>query len=107
MEVTFRATGKLAGMESKDLGTYWSAVRPGGFLYGEGQSIIMTKDGDSIVWVGQGTGHFKPEGGMKWRGATYYETAAPKLARFNGMAVVYEHETDKYDNCSTKFWEWK
>jgi hypothetical protein len=107
VEVTFQATGKLSGSECSDIGTYWSAMRPGGFFYGEGQGIIVTKDGDSIVWVGQGTGRFKPEGGMKWRGAVYYETASQKMARLNGMAVVYAHETDANDNCSTKYWEWK
>ena len=69
VEVTFQATGKVLGIACNDLGTYWSAMRPGGFFYGEGQGIIMTKDGDCIVWVGQGTGRFKPKGGMKWRGA--------------------------------------
>ena len=107
VEVTFQCTGKLLGMDINDIGTYWSAMRPGGFLYGEGQGIIMTKDGDTVIWVGQGTGRFKPGGGMSWRGAVYYETASPKLARLNGMAVVYEHETDANDNVVTKNWEWK
>ncbi|MBI1955146.1 MAG: hypothetical protein HYS38_02020 [Acidobacteria bacterium] len=107
VEVTFQCTGKLLGMESSDIGTYWSAMRPGGFLYGEGQGIIMTKDGDTVIWVGQGTGRFKTGGGMSWRGAVYYETASPKLARLNGAAVVFEHETDANDNVTTKLWEWK
>lgn len=107
IEVTFQTTGKLLGMECKDIGTYWSAMRPGGFLYGEGQGIIMTADGDSIVWVGQGTGRFQPTGGLSWRGAVYYETASPKFARLNGQAAVFEHETDANDNVVTKTWEWK
>ncbi len=107
VEISFQATGKIAGTEHKDIGTYWSAMRSGGFLYGEGQGVMMTKDGDSVMWVGQGTGRFKPEGGMKWRGAVYYETASQKLARLNGMAVVFEHDTDANDNLTTKYWEWK
>jgi hypothetical protein len=46
------------------MGTYWSTMRPGGFLYGEGQGVMMTSDGESVVWVGQGTGRFQPNGGM-------------------------------------------
>ena len=107
IEIAFETTGKLAGMETNDLGTYYSVMRPGGFLFGQGQGIIMTKDGEAISWVGQGTGKFKAGGGVSFRGATYYETASTKLARFNGMAVVYEHETDASDNCTTKYWEWK
>jgi hypothetical protein len=107
VEVSFQTSGKILGVEHKDIGTYWSAMRPGGFLYGEGQGILMTKDGHSVVWVGQGTGRPKPKGGMSWRGAVYYETSSPKLARLNGMAVLFEHETDADDNVTTKYWEWK
>ena len=107
VEITFQTTGKLAGTECRDLGTYYSTMRPGGFMFGQGQGLLMTKDGESISWVGQGVGKMKPDGGVSFRGAVYYETASQKLARFNGMAVVYEHETDASDNCSTKFWEWK
>ncbi len=107
VEVTFEAAGKVAGRDGRDIGTYWAAMRPGGFFYGEGQGIIMTRDGDSIVWVGQGTGRINQDGGMKWRGAVYYETTSQTLARLNGMAVAYEHETDASDNVATKYWEWK
>jgi hypothetical protein len=107
VEVTFQTTGTLTGIECKDIGTYYSVMRPGGFLFGQGQGYIMTKDGEAISWVGQGTGKMKPGGGVSYRGAVYYETTSPKLARFNGMAVIYEHETDASDNCSTKYWEWK
>ena len=106
MEITFQAMGKLAGLEVKDIGTYNSVMRPGGFLFGQGQGFIMTKDGEAISWVGQGTGKMHPNG-ISFRGAVYYETASPKLARFNGMAVVFEHESDANDNTSTKYWEWK
>ncbi|MBI4442424.1 MAG: hypothetical protein HY649_03490 [Acidobacteria bacterium] len=107
IEITFQVTGKILGKEYKNIGTYWSAMRPGGFMYGEGQGMLMTKDGDSVVWVGQGTGHFTAKGGMQWRGAIYFETGSQKLARLNGVAAIYEHEADANDNCSTKYWEWK
>ena len=32
---------------------------------------------------------------------------AQKVARLNGMGVVYEHETDTDENCVTKYGEWK
>ena len=107
VEITFQAKGKISGVEHSDMGTYWSAMRPGGFLHGEGQGILMTKDGDSVVWVGQGTGRFQPKGGMKWRGAVYYQTASKKLAHLNGMAAAFEHDIDANDNCTTRYREWK
>lgn len=107
VEVSFQSSGKILGVECKEVGTYWSAMRPGGFFYGEGQGVVMTKGGESLVWVGQGTGHPKPKGGMSWRGAVYYETASKELARLNGAAVVFEFETDAEDNTRSKYWEWK
>jgi hypothetical protein len=48
IETTFSADAKLKGMiDITDTGTYWSIVRPGGILYGEGQGFYMTKDGSS------------------------------------------------------------
>ena len=107
VEVSFQASGKILGIEHRTLATYWSVVQPNGFLYGEGQGVLMTKDGDSATWVGQGAGRFKPGGGVVWRGALYYQTASPKLARLNGIAAVFEYETEANDNTSGKLWEWK
>ena len=87
--------------------TYWSMVRPDGVLYGEGQGILMTKDGEMVTWRGQGVGRFKAGGGVSWRGAVYYQTASQKLSRLNGVAGVFEHEVDQKDNTSGKIWEWK
>ena len=32
VEVTIRTGGKILGMEMNNVGSYWSAVQPGGFL---------------------------------------------------------------------------
>ena len=69
--------------------------------------MLFRSDGDRATFVGQGAGRFKPGGGVSYRGAVYYQTASPKLARLNGIAAVFEHETDAGDNITTKTWEWK
>jgi len=107
MEVSFQTGGTLIGVEFRNFGTYTSMMRPGGFLFGQGQGLAMTKDGDSISWVGQGTGRLKPDGGVSFRGAVFYETSSSKLSRLNGLAVLFEHEAEANDDCSTKYWEWK
>ena len=107
VEISFRAGSKILGVEGTDMGTYWSMVRPDGVLYGEGQGIVMTKDGEMVTWRGQGVGRFKAGGGVSWRGAVYYQTASQKLSRLNGVASVFEYEVDQNDNTSGKFWEWK
>ena len=85
----------------------FSAVQPGGFLYGEGQGIISTQEGDMVTWKGQGAGKMKPGGGASYRGAIYFQNGSGKLARLNGTAAVFEHESDANDNVTSKYWEWK
>lgn len=82
-------------------------MQPSGALYGEGQGVIMTPQGDVIQWTGAGRGRFTAEGGVSFRGAIYYQTTAERIARLNGVAVVYEHESDRDGGVTTKYWEWK
>ncbi len=107
VEVSFQTTSKVLGIDARNFGTYWSEMRADGFLYGEGQGILMTTGGDSAAWVGQGIGKIRSDGGVSWRGAVYYQTTAPKLSRLNGIACVFEYEADAGDNAQSKIWEWK
>jgi hypothetical protein len=47
METSFQANGSILGTNVKETGTYWTVVRPDGTLYGEGQGVMITKDGES------------------------------------------------------------
>jgi hypothetical protein len=108
IEVSFRATGHVLGIEHVNFGTYTAVMTPSGVLRGQGQGMFMTKDGDTGTWSGGGVG--KPSGkgfGATWRGAIYFQTASPKLARLNGVAIVFEHEADADGNVSSTNWEWK
>lgn len=107
VEVSFRTNAKILGVAAVNLGTYWSAVQTGGFLYGEGQGIVTTQEGDMVSWKGQGAGKMQPGGGASYRGAIYFQNRSGKLAKLNGTAAVYEHASDASDNITTKYWEWK
>lgn len=107
VEISFQASGTVLGVEITNLGSYSSVLWPGNVLHGEGQGVIMTLDGQSATWVGQGTGHFTGPGSISWRGALYYRTSSERLARLNGMTVVYEYETDQEGNVQGTFYEWK
>src|SRR5262249_58800588 len=102
VEVTIKTNVRILGLNGNNLGSYSSAVQPGGFVYGEGQGIITTIDGSMATWTGSGTGRFKPDGGVSYRGSVYFRTTAGKLADLAGMAVEYEHEKDAGDNVKTK-----
>ena len=110
VETSFEIRGTMLGIEATLLGTYWSTVRPDGTLYGEcpKQGIIMTRDGDIGTWTGTGVGRFTGHGSaVSFRGAIYFQIASQKLARLNGVAVLYEWEVDEHGNARTPFWEWK
>jgi hypothetical protein len=107
VEVNMRTNVKILRLAAVNLGTYTSAVQPGGFLYGEGQGIVSTQEGDMVTWKGQGTGKLKLGGGASYRGAIYFQNGSGKLAGLNGTAAVYEHDSDANDNITTKYWEFK
>ena len=108
MEVSFQGSGKLAGHEMTDVGTYISTITPSGVFNGAGQGIIMTKDGDIATWTGTGVG--KPTGrglAASWRGSLCYQSTAPRLAGLNKITAVFEYEVDENGNTFDKLWEWK
>jgi hypothetical protein len=59
------------------------------------------------TWKGHGVGKFVGGGAVSYRGAVYYSTASPKLARLNGVAGVFEFDVDANGNTTAKSWEWK
>lgn len=107
VEVSFRESGTIVGVEYTEMGTYVSKPSPGGYLHGSGQGLLMSKAGGQAAWVGQGIGKFKASGGVSWRGAIYYHNGTNDLARLNGVVGVFEYETDAEDNTTANVWEWK
>ena len=107
METSFQANLMLLGAEATDTGTYCSVVRPDGTLYGEGQGIIMGKEGDLATWIGQGVGTIKKGGAISYRGAVYYQSSSARWSRLNSVAAIFEHEVDAQGNTRSQLWEWK
>lgn len=108
LEVSFRQSGTILGVHIDDMGTYESVAQPDGTFTGRGQGVSMTEDGEMLVWTGDGVGTPKGRAGaMAWRGAIYYRTTSQKLARLNGIAVIYEFDTDESDKVHATLHEWK
>jgi len=107
VEVSFQSTGKLLGIEMTNMGTYVSAMRPDGTLFGGGQGVVMGAQGATATWKGQGVGRFNPDGSISFRGAIYYESNSPQWSRLNSVAAVYEHEIGADGAIKDKTWEWK
>ena len=107
LETSLDASGTLLGIEHTCIWTYTATVRPDGLVQGEGRAVYTTKDGDVATVLGTGVG--KPGRGLaaSWRGSFYFFSDAEKLARLNGVAVVFEYEFDEEGNSIGKAWEWK
>ena len=106
-EISLEESGKMLGANTNGFGTYTSSVRADGSIYGEGQGLLMSQDGDAVTWKGSGLGKFKERGAVSYRGILYYRTASQKLARLNNAIGVFEYEVDPEGNTRTKIWEWK
>lgn len=107
METSFESTGTLLGVSCTETGTYWSAVRSDGSLYGEGQGILMGQEGEMATWIGQGVGIVAADGGVSFRGAVYYESPSPTWSRLNRVAAIFEFDVDDKGNTRSQLWEWK
>ncbi len=107
VEVSAEDSGKILGIDANQILTYWAETRPDGTLYGEGQGVAITQDGEMVTWKGQGVGKMLPGGAVSYRGAVYYYSASPKFARLNTVAGIFEFEVDAAGNTSSKLWEWK
>jgi hypothetical protein len=108
VEVSFQANGVLLGTHVTNLGTYTSIMQPDGSLFGNGQGLTLTEDGEAATWHGQGAG--RPTGhGMAaaFRGTIYFQTASARLARLNGVAVAFEYESDESGKTEDKSYELK
>lgn len=107
VEVSAETEGTLLGVATRTIISYQSQLRPDGSVYGEGQGVVMAKDGDVATWKGQGVGIFGENGAISYRGAVYYESDSPKFARLNSIACVYEYAVDAEGNTSAKLYEWR
>ena len=62
-ETSFTMERNYRGTTCIDVGTYRAELREGGVLYGEGQGITTTKDGQGMAtWTGQGICRFTGPG---------------------------------------------
>lgn len=106
MECSFQDIGQILDTGISDIGTFCMTFKEGGGLYGEGQGILTTSDGDIITWTGQGVGKMKGKG-AEWRVSVFFNTSSTKLARLNSTMGVAEYSIDEEGNTLEKLWEWK
>jgi hypothetical protein len=107
VEVALQGSGTMLGQQITDVGTYWQTLRPGGVLYGEGDNLFLTADGESAQWTGFGvgkpTGPF-PAGHFAVCGSA--QTDSQALGRLNEVATAIEFDVGEDGSYRWTAWEW-
>jgi hypothetical protein len=107
MELALQGSGTMLGQQITDVGTYWQTVRPGGVIYGEGDNLFLTADGESAHWTGFGvgrpTGAF-PAGHFAVCGSALSDS--PALGRLNEVATAIEFDVGEDGSYRWTAWEW-
>src|ERR1700685_4342754 len=106
VEVSFEDSGQLFGVSTTGMGTYTSVIRPDGSIYGEGEGINITQDGEGISWKGTGLGKFGSGGAVSYRGMLFFRTNSQKIS-LGSACGAFEYEVDPAGSTISKVWEWK
>ena len=107
LEVSFQSSGKLLGVEHRNMCTYVATLTGDGITHGEGQGIATGRNGEVPKWKAHGAGRLKGDGSVSYRGMVQYEGQSEKWNRLNGIALAFEYEVDPEGNTRTEYWEWK
>ena len=96
------------GVGFSSIATVTTSTGPSGTVYGEGQAVITTNDGENVSWKGIGVGKPKGQGlVISYRGAKAFQTSSRKLAKLKSMMIIFEAEADENGVGWQKHWEWK
>ncbi len=107
MEMTFVANGTLYGVPGEDTGTITIVERGPGQIYGTGQGMFMSAEGDGVIWNGLGVGTAGPDGVISFAAAVTYQTSSAKLSKLNGLMGMVENKLSMAGDVSSTSVEWK
>jgi hypothetical protein len=106
MEISYETQGTLLGQAGRNASTYTIVERGPGQIYGTGQGIFMTLDGQAAIWNGHGVARVDATGSIHVAASVAFQTTSEKLAKLNGVLVLVEHHTDMENNASSDLFEW-
>ena len=107
LKVSLQAAGSIQGVEHTSIWTYKSTTRADGSIFGQGQGVLTTADGDVVHLLGRTSDQSGgPGSATHYRGAFHFQTKSEKFARLNGMAAVFEYDVEADGSSKAKVWEW-
>ena len=107
LEVCLQTTGTIRGVAESCFWTYTQLIRPDGSIYGAGQGVMTTADGDVIQLIGHGSGRAPaPGGATKFRTMLHPHSAVAKYADLNFIGLAGEYDVAPDGSAINKCWEW-
>ena len=107
VEASFEDRTKLLGLDGVNIGTYIATTKQDGSLFGMGEGVYSSVEGDMATWNALGTGGFDADGSVRYRGSLSFTTTAPKLASLNGTPALFDFTIDANGNTQSRFWAWE
>ena len=108
LEISLQLSGTIRGVVETTLWTYTTLTRPDGSVYGTGQGVMTTQDGDVIHLIGHGSGRTPPPGETThFRTMLHPHSTSPKYADLNGIGLAGEYDVIPDGSAVNKCWEWK
>ena len=108
LEVDLQTAGQIRGAAQNCLWTYTQLTRSDGSIYGGGQGVMTTQDGDVIHLIGHGSAQAPPPGGtVRFLTMLHAHSASAKYADLNTIGLVGEYEAAPDGAATNKTWEWK
>ncbi len=108
VEISIAGASTVLGVKAQMMATFWNTFKADGVLYGEGQGLLMTEQGDVAQFKGFGIARVSAPGApIRYAVCDSFATTSERLARLNSVAAVSEYEVDQEGNYSYKAFEWK
>ena len=107
LELNLQLSGTIRGVGQNTLWTYTMLQRPDGSLYGQGNGVLTTVNGDVIHLIGAGSGKANPGGTVRFCTMLHPHGATGQNADLNAIGLAGEYEVAADGTATNKCWEWK
>ena len=107
LELNLQLSGTIRGVGENTLWTYTMLQRPDGSLYGQGNGVLTTDNGDVIHLIGSGSGKANPGGTVRFCTMLHPHGATGQNADLNAIGLAGEYEVAADGTATNKCWEWK
>ena len=107
MEMSLQTEGTIRGTAETTYWTYTQTIRSDGSIYGQGQGVMTTADGDVLHVIGHGSGQAAGPGEpVRFLTMLHVHTAAAKYSDLNSIGLAGEYEVAADGSATNKNWAW-